>query len=79
MVSANWSLAGRESVLGILARWMRRRRSAILPALRLFLRFALILGALGMLTAAAWDYSRISGLAAGGVSLLLLEWAVKRQ
>jgi hypothetical protein len=74
-----WSLAGRESVLGILARWMRRRRSAILPALRLFLRFVLILGALGMFTAAAWILALPAGLAAGGVSLLLLEWTVKRQ
>jgi hypothetical protein len=66
-------------MLGILARWVRRKRRAILPFLAVALRLLLVVGGLGMLTAAAWALALPAGLAAGGVSLLLLEWIVKRQ
>ncbi len=73
-----WSLAGRESVLGILARWARRRRAAILPVLLVLVRLVLVVGGLGLLTAAAWSLALPAGLAAAGISLLLIEWIVKR-
>lgn len=47
------------------------RLDALRPAL-------LTIGGLGALTAAAWDAAgTAAGLAAGGVSLLLLEWLTR--
>lgn len=80
MVSATWTLAGRESVLGILARWMRRRGREVRAFLVLAMRFVLIVGSLGVLVASAWvAWGLAPGLAALGVAGLLLEWVVKRR
>jgi hypothetical protein len=44
------------------------------PTLRSLRGVVLTVGGLGLLTAAAWDWTRIAGLAAGGVSLLIVNW-----
>lgn len=71
----------------------RRRRSNARPALVLLVAYLarhlpaprvvrgalLRLGGLSALVAAAWSWSLIAGLAALGVSLLLLEWSGDRR
>lgn len=74
-----WSLTGRESVLGILARWARRRRVAVLTFLAVALRLLLVVAGLGLLTSAAWALALPAGLATAGFSCLVLEWIVKRR
>lgn len=67
-------------MLGILARWFRRRRTAVVAFLALALRLVLIVGSLGVLVASAWiAWGLAPGLAALGVTGLLLEWIVKRR
>jgi len=78
-VSASWTLAGRESVLGILARWLRGRGREVRAFLLVLARFLLIVGGLGALTASLWVLALPARLAGLGVSLLLLEWLVKRR
>lgn len=73
-----WSLTGRESVLGILARWLGRRRVQVAAFLAVALRLVLVVGGLGMISWAAWGVAWQLGALAVGVSLLLLEWVVKR-
>lgn len=48
-------------------------------ALRTVFRFLLTVAGLGFLDLAAWSWARPVGYAAIGVSLLVLEWAVKRE
>ena len=74
-----WSLAGRESALGILSRWLRRRRREVSAFLLTALRLVLVVAALGLITLSAYGVAWQLGALAGGVSLLLLEWIVKRQ
>lgn len=74
-----WSVAGRDSVLGVLGRWLQRRRAQLVAFLTIAVRFVLVVAGLGLLSAAAWRWSMIAGLAAAGVSCLILEWAVKRR
>lgn len=73
-----WSLAGRESLLSILGRKLSRSRLLTAAVLRLVLRFLLVVAGLGLLSAAAWTVAVPLGLAAAGVSCLVLEWVVKR-
>jgi hypothetical protein len=79
MVSIGWSPVGRESVLGILGRWLRRQGRGIGAFLLVALRFVLVVAALGLITLAAYGVAWQLGALAGGVSLLLLEWVVKRR
>lgn len=86
-IAAAWQTARAEKA----ARDARRaRRRSVLVALVTFFAahlpraatvrtFALRLGGLGALTASAWQFSLAAGLAAAGVSLLLLEWAGERR
>jgi len=74
-----WSVAGRESALGILGRWLSRRRVQVVAFLVIAVRFTLTVAGLGFLSYAAWQWSSIAGSAAVGVSLLLLEYVVKRR
>jgi hypothetical protein len=74
-----WSLAGRESALGVLGRWLRQRRREVSAFLLVALRFVLVVAALGLITLSAYGVAWQLGAAAGGVSLLLLEWIVKRR
>jgi len=73
-----WTLTGRESMLGVLGRWLRRRRAQVSAFLAVALRLVLVVAGLGALVAAAWMLAVPAGLAAAGVSLLLLEWIIKR-
>lgn len=74
-----WSLAGRESALGVLGRWLRQRRREVSAFLLVALRFVLVVAALGLITLSAYGVAWQLGALAGGVSLLLLEWIVKRR
>lgn len=81
-----WSPLGRQSLLTITAvalgkMWRRVQHSghATGAVLRIALRFALTAAGLGFLDYAAWTWAHTAGYAAIGVSLLLLEWAVKRE
>jgi hypothetical protein len=74
-----WSLAGRESALGVLGRWLRKRRREVSAFLLVLLRFVLVVAALGLITLSAYGVAWQLGALAGGVSLLLLEWIVKRR
>lgn len=74
-----WSLAGRESALGVLSRWLRRRQREVSALLLVLLRFVLVVTALGLITLSAYGVAWQLGAFAGGVSLLLLEWIVKRR
>lgn len=79
MASVGWTLAGRQSILGILARWLRQRGRRVAAVLAIAARFILIVVGLALLVAAAWVLATPAGLAAAGVACLLLEWVVKRQ
>lgn len=84
MVSAAWSATGRESALGIFARWLgrtlRHRGAQVRTVLAVALRFVIILAGFGAITAGVWVGVGLAwGLVVGGVSLLVLEWIVKRQ
>lgn len=74
-----WTLAGRESVLTGVGRSIGKHRARLVAFLALAMRFVLVALGLGLLSAAAWVLSDVAGLAAAGVSCLVLEWAVKRR
>jgi len=74
-----WTMTGKESMLGIMARWLGRRRAQVGAFLAVAVRFVLVVAGLALLVAAAWGASRIAGLAAGGVACLVLEYVVKRR
>lgn len=61
--------------------WRKAQRSGHLTAavLRVALRFTLTVAGLGFIDEAAWMWHRPAGVLAIGVSLLVLEWAVKRE
>jgi hypothetical protein len=75
----SWSLTGRESLLTILARRLGRSRLITAAFLRVLLRFLLVVAGLALLTAAAWIVTLWLGLAAAGLSCLVLEWVVKQR
>lgn len=79
MVSIGWSLTGRESLLGVLGRALRRRAAGIGAFLLVALRFVLVVVALGLITLSAYGVAWQLGALVGGLSLLLLEWIVKRR
>lgn len=82
MVSIGWSPVGRESVLGILGRWLRRQgrhARSIGAALLVAVRFVLVVAALGLITLSAYGVAWQLGALVAGLSLLLLEWVVKRR
>jgi hypothetical protein len=78
-----WSLAGRESLLGIAGRKLakfaatsgRRARTALLVALRLCLQVA----GLALISIAAWGVAWQLGVFVAGLSCFVLEWLVKRE
>lgn len=74
-----WSLAGRESALGVLSRWIARRRREVSAFLLAALRFVLVVVALGLITLSAYGVAWQLGALVGGLSLLVLEWIVKRR
>lgn len=74
-----WSLAGRESALGVLGRWVQRRRREVSAFLLVAVRFVLVVAALGLITLSAYGVAWQLGALVGGLSLLLLEWIVKRR
>lgn len=66
-------------MLGVFGRWLQRRRREVGAFLLVALRFVLVVAALGLITLAAYGVTWQLGALAGGVSLLLLEWIVKRR
>lgn len=74
---AVWSLIGKESAISVLARRYRASRVRLVLALRVALRFVLVLAGCASLVAAAWLVAVPLGLLAGGAALFFLEWLVK--
>lgn len=74
-----WQLAGRESMLGVFARWLRQRGRQIGAFLVVALRFVLVVAALGLITLSAYGVAWQLGALVAGLSLLVLEWIVKRR
>lgn len=66
-------------MLGMLSRWIRRRGREVSAFLLVFLRFTLVVAALGLITLAAYGVAWQLGALVGGLSLLVLEWIVKRR
>ena len=85
MTPTTWTVTGRQSLLSLagkamapLGRRLTRARMFTAAVLRLVLRVLLVVAGLGLLSAAAWLVAVPLGLAVGGLSCLVLEWAVKR-
>lgn len=83
-MAAGWSVTGRRPLLSIAAEhagrmWRHLRTAGVVTraALTIALRLLLTVAGLGFLCAAAWMLALPAGLAAIGVSLLVLEWAIK--
>lgn len=74
-----WQLTGRESALGILSRWLRQRRRQVGAFLAVAVRFVLVVAALGLITLSAYGVTWQLGALVAGMSLLVLEWIVKRR
>lgn len=74
-----WSIAGRESMLGILARWLRRRSRDVRAFLTVALRFLLVVAGLASIAYGVWTLAHWAGYITGGAALLVLEWVVKRR
>jgi len=66
-------------MLGVLSRWLRRRGREVGAFLLVFLRFVLVVAALGLITLSAYGVAWQLGALVGGLSLLVLEWIVKRR
>ena len=90
MTPVTWNVAGRQSLLGIVGKALRSAgkstarsigRAGLLTAaaVRVAFRFLLIVAGLGFMDFAAWSWHRPVGYLAIGLSLLVLEWAVKRE
>lgn len=77
-----WTLAGKESLLSIAYRALRvaiqRRKRALVAVLLLTLRLTLTIGGLGFVCWGFFALAFWAGLFSVGVSLLVLEWVVKR-
>lgn len=78
MTVMSWSLAGRESLLGLLGKKLKTLRLVTKAALLLILRMLLVVGGLAFVCAAAYTIALPLGLLTTGISLLVLEWVVKR-
>lgn len=63
----------------MLSRWLHRRGREVSAFLLVALRFVLVVAALGLITLSAYGVAWQLGALAGGLSLLLLEWIVKRR
>lgn len=74
-----WQLTGRESMLGILVRWLRQRRREAAAFLAVAVRFVLVVAALGLITLSAYGVAWQLGALVAGLSLLVIEWIVKRR
>ncbi|MEV0618552.1 hypothetical protein AB0I81_34855 [Nonomuraea sp. NPDC050404] len=68
------SRAKRPACESILSR-AARHAGRILPTWRRARTFVLQVGGLGLIDYALWELHVVAGIAAAGVSLLLLEWA----
>jgi hypothetical protein len=80
MVSASWAVAGRESMLGALARWLTRRRRDVGAFLAVAVRFVLVVAGLGLPVAGVWMLAGAAwGLIVAGPAALVLEYVVKRR
>lgn len=66
-------------MLGVFGRWFRRRGREVSAFLLVFLRFVLVVAALGLITLSAYGVAWQLGALVGGLSLLVLEWIVKRR
>lgn len=63
----------------MLGKWLQRRRREVSAFLLVAVRFVLVVAALGLITLSAYGVAWQLGALVGGLSLLLLEWIVKRR
>lgn len=75
---AVWTVTGKQSLLGILGQKLARAQVLTRALLLLVLRVLFVVAGFGCITAAAWMVAVPLGLFVAGLSLLVLEWAVKR-
>lgn len=79
MTTMNWSLTGRKSLLGIIGEKLAGMTHRTRAFLTVLLRFVLVAAGLGFISAGIWAGAGMwAGLISIGVSLMTLEWAVKR-
>lgn len=78
MAAISWSLAGRESLLSLLGKKLKHVRLFSKAVLLLVLRMLLVVSGLAFVCAAAYTIATPLGLLTTGISLLILEWVVKR-
>ena len=74
-----WSLAGKESALAVLGRWLSRRRREVLTALAIIVRSTLIVAGFTAPVIGIWmEWGTPAGLIAAGPAALIVEYFVKR-
>lgn len=75
-----WSISGRESLLGVFGRWLRRRRVAVGAFLVVAIRHLLLLAGFAAPVAGIWMlWGTPAGLIAAGPAALLVEFFIKRR
>jgi len=77
-LTGSWSVTGRESLLSAIGKSLKRSRIITKSILLLTLRLLLVVAGLGFVCASAYVIALPLGLVITGVSLLVLEWVVKR-
>jgi hypothetical protein len=75
-----WTLAGRESALGVLGRWLQRRRREVGAFLVIAVRAALVVTGFTAPVVGIWlEWGTPAGLIAAGPAALIVEYFVKRR
>lgn len=81
-VVTSWTITGQKSLLSILGAKMqtasKQTWNRVLAVLQVLFRVFLVVLALVAFTVAAWMVAVPLGLVVAGVSLLVVEWLVKR-
>ncbi len=77
-ISTPWTLTGRESLLSLLGKKLKKVRLFTKAVMLLILRMLLVVGGLAFVCAAAYTIATPLGLLTTGISLFVIEWWVKR-
>lgn len=78
MTTFTWSLTGRESLLSIVGKNLKKISFVTKALLLVVFRFLLVIAGLAFVCASAYAVSTALGFLVTGFSLLVLEWVVKR-
>lgn len=79
MTTFSWSLTGRESLLSILGKNLKKLSFVTKAFLLVMFRFLLTVAGLAFICLSAFAVATALGYLVTGFSLLVLEWVVKRQ